>query len=137
LSRFVLDALVTLCWIFEDQATAYTEATLDRLTSGDEAVVPGIWPIEVGNVLAVAERRHMIVPAQSAAFVEQLRQLSITVDLADTDKIFSAVFQAARQYGLSAYDAGYLELAAREGLSLATVDEKLRRAAGGAGVRLA
>jgi predicted nucleic acid-binding protein len=42
----------------------------------------------------------------------------------------------ARTYHLSAYDAAYLELAIREGLPLATLDDDLRRAASDAGVAL-
>lgn len=38
---------------------------------------------------------------------------------------------------LSTYDASYLELAMRDGLSLVTQDERMRAAAGKAGVALA
>ena len=54
MKRFVLDASVTLCWFFEDQATAYTDGVLDRLASGDEALTSRIWPLEVANALVVA-----------------------------------------------------------------------------------
>ena len=39
----------------------------------------------------------------------------------------------ARQQNLTAYDAAYLELALREALPLATLDGRLRRAAGRVG----
>ena len=41
-----------------------------------------------------------------------------------------------REYGLSAYDTSYLELAMRQGLALATQDADLREAATRAGVPL-
>ena len=41
-----------------------------------------------------------------------------------------------RDYGLTAYDAAYLDLAMREDLPLATFDSRLRRAARKAGVTL-
>ena len=41
----------------------------------------------------------------------------------------------ARRYKLSAYDAGYLELALRKGLPLATLDADLAKAAKKAGVK--
>ncbi|MEJ7607732.1 MAG: type II toxin-antitoxin system VapC family toxin [Bryobacteraceae bacterium] len=41
---------------------------------------------------------------------------------------------AAGRYRLTAYDAAYVELAAREGLALATLDGKMRDAALKAGV---
>lgn len=44
---FVADASATLPWRFEDEATPWTEALLDRVESGEEVVVPAHWPIEV------------------------------------------------------------------------------------------
>jgi predicted nucleic acid-binding protein len=42
----------------------------------------------------------------------------------------------AREYNLAAYDAAYLELARREGLLLATIDNRLSEAARDCGVFL-
>ena len=42
----------------------------------------------------------------------------------------------AREYGLASYDAAYLELALREGLLLATIDNRLAEAARNCGVLL-
>ncbi len=50
MSRFVLDASVTLCWCFENQATDYTEAIFEGLSGGDEASVPFIWPLVLQSV---------------------------------------------------------------------------------------
>jgi predicted nucleic acid-binding protein len=36
---------------------------------------------------------------------------------------------AAMRYGLTAYDAAYVDLASREGLTLATLDNAMRKAA--------
>ncbi len=137
MSRLILDASVALCWLFEDQATAYTDSVLDRLVGGDDVVAPTIWPFEIANVVAVAERRKLVNPAQAVAFLQTLGQLSIVVDRTKVEHVFNAVLDAARRYRLSAYDAGYLELAMRESLPLATVDAALRAAARTAGVRLA
>ena len=48
----------------------------------------------------------------------------------------AAVLTLARQHRLSFYDAVYLELAQREGLALATLDNELIKAAPPEGVRL-
>jgi predicted nucleic acid-binding protein len=79
----------------------------------------------------------MVKPAQAATFLEELGQLSIDVDRMGIERVFGAVLETARRYRLSAYDAGYLELAMRETLPLATLDAALRNAARAAGVRLA
>lgn len=133
----MLDASVTLCWLFEDQATAYTDGVLDRIAGEGEALTSAIWPLEVANALAVAERRKLIKAARSAAFVEALRQLPIRIEPTGAERVFSEVLEASRRYRLSAYDASYLDLAIREALPLATVDGPLRNAARAAGVKLA
>jgi predicted nucleic acid-binding protein len=46
------------------------------------------------------------------------------------------LYDAARKYQLSAYDACYLELAFREALPLATLDKGLSAAAAKAGISL-
>ena len=53
---FVLDASLTLSWCFADEATPYSRAVLAMLET-TYAVVPALWPFEVANVLAVAERK--------------------------------------------------------------------------------
>jgi len=55
--RFVLDASVTLAWCFPDEGSKHTEAILDLLADGAEAIAPPIWPLEVANALLVGERR--------------------------------------------------------------------------------
>lgn len=133
--EFVLDTSVTMSWCFEDEATPYTEAALDRLL-GATAVVPAIWPLEVANVLLSAGRRGRLTEAQSARFVELLGALPIVMEQPSVDRIFGSVLPLGRQHGLSAYDAAYLELAARQGLPLATRDERIITAAAAIGVRI-
>lgn len=137
MSRLVLDASVTLCWLFEDQATTYTDSILDRLAAQDEAITSIIWPLEVANVIAVAERRKLIKPAQSVAFLEELGQLPIRVEQIGVERAFANILDCARRHRLSAYDASYLDLAMRESLPLSTVDSALRAAARAAVVEIA
>lgn len=130
---FVLDASTALSWCFEDEATPATDAVLDQLAE-DRAVVPTLWELEITNVLLVGERRGRLTEAQTAHFVALLSALPINVDLAGPD--MTTVLAVGRQHGLSAYDAAYLVLAERDGLPLATLDDRLQRAAQAAGVEL-
>jgi predicted nucleic acid-binding protein len=136
LTRFVLDASVTLAWCFEDEASPYAEAVLEKLAPG-AAVVPSIWPLEVANALLVAERRKRLTRAKVTRFLQVLRSLPIVVDSEGGARALDTVLDLARAHGLSVYDAGYLELALRDGLPLATLDERLKRAARQAGVEVA
>jgi predicted nucleic acid-binding protein len=129
----VIDASCTMAWCFEDEATAETDALLDRLLH-DEAVVPGLWELEVTNVLLGAERRRRITEAQAARFFDLLMQLPIRIDESPTD--VTAVLAAGRRHDLSAYDAAYLVLAERLAAPLATLDDKLAIAGRHAGLEL-
>ena len=132
---FVVDASIALAWCFEDESTPYTESVLDRLQQ-TEAVVPAIWPLEVANVLLTAERRQRLTEAQTVRLAQLLRGLPITIDTEGLTQALGSTLSLGREYGLSAYDTSYLELAMRQGLSLATQDAALRQAAARAGVPL-
>ena len=133
--NFVLDASVTLAWLFEDESSPVTEAILDRLAH-ERAVVPDLWLYEISNVLVVGERRHRLTEAQSHRFMELLLDLPIeTISIAQTTTWMHLV-GLAREHNISAYDASYLEAAMRLGLPLATQDKMLKKAAMRAGVVL-
>ncbi|HME36734.1 MAG TPA: type II toxin-antitoxin system VapC family toxin [Candidatus Sulfotelmatobacter sp.] len=134
--RLVLDASVALAWCFSDESTPYTEGVLDLLAAGVEATTPAIWPLEVANALLVAERRKRITTAQVTSVLQRIASLPISVDPIPVDRAFGQILAAARDEKLTAYDAAYLELAMREGLPLATLDDQLKQSARSAGVAL-
>ncbi len=133
---FVIDASATLPWCFADEATETTNALLTRLRTSDEAIVPAHWPAEVANALLLAVRRMRISPEDVHEFLEDLEALPIRVETITQNLIRARVFPLAEQYNLTVYDAAYLELAIRESLSLATLDDDLRKASRAAGVSL-
>jgi len=130
---FVLDASMALSWCFEDETTGETEAVLDQLGK-DHAIVPSLWELEITNALLVAERRGRLTEAQTTRYVSLLAALPINIDT--SGPAMTTLLALGRQHGLSSYDASYLVLAERDGLALATLDDKLRRAANTAGVVL-
>ena len=131
----VVDNSVHKAWAFEDEADKYCERVLDSFSHAT-ALVPCLWPTEVANVLCVAERRKRITRADALRFLQLLAQLPITIaDSPDSGNIQS-LYLLATDYGLSAYDASYLQLALLEGLPLATRDSALCKATKKAGGRL-
>ncbi len=66
----------------------------------------------------------------------RLAALPIAGDGQTVTRAWSDTIALARAHALSTYDAAYLELALREALPLASLDEKLRRAAAAVGVGL-
>jgi predicted nucleic acid-binding protein len=132
---FVLDASVALHWAFPGAAgEAVYAASVLRAIAEETAYVPGLWGLEVANVLARAEVKGESTEAETEAFVGLLGKIDIAVDAATANQALRSTLQLARRYKLSSYDAAYLELAMREGLPLATLDAALLKAAKRAGV---
>jgi predicted nucleic acid-binding protein len=132
---FVVDASVTLAWCFSDEASDAADEALGRLEH-DQAIAPAIWPLEVANGLRTAERRGRLELADLPRIRDLLLSLPVQVEGVELRTALGEVTEMARSLDLTAYDAAYLALAARLGLSLATVDDRLRRAAASAGVML-
>ena len=133
--QFVLDNSVVMAWCFQDQTNRYTEAVLDKIETA-EAFVPAIWPLEVGNVLLVAERKKLLSKADATRFLSLLRGLPITVEQESPERMLTEILSLAREHRLSTYDASYLDLTMRLGVPLATQDKALTPAAKKCGVSL-
>jgi len=135
---FVLDASAALTWLLSDAKAKdrdYAAALLEALKLGTVAVVPVTWALEIANVLARGEAKGALSEAQSGAFLEMLSGAPIEVDTATFPQALTETLRLARRHRLSSYDASYLELALRNGLPLATLDERLGKAARAAGVK--
>lgn len=133
--QFVLDCSVAISWCLVDENNDYANAILAMMPDC-EAFVPGIWSLEIANVLLVAERRNRMTQEQSSEAITLLQSLLIQVDTATDAFALGATLVLGRQEGLAAYDAAYLELALRLGLPLATLDTRLAEAATRCGVEL-
>ena len=127
-AAFVVDCSIAMAWLFHDEATPKTAALLNRLST-ETALVPAWWYIEITNVLAMAERKGRITPAQSDAFIADLSKLGIEKDEEAPDRAFTHLLALCRRHRLTSYDAIYLDLAIRRRLPLATLDADLRKTA--------
>jgi predicted nucleic acid-binding protein len=133
----VLDASVALAWSLDRPTPAYADRVGRLLLSGVRAVVPALWPLEMANGFAVAERRRLLT---SSEIVEALRYLDVilakSIEVVTDSFSIRTILGTARAFSLTAYDAVYLETALRYGLALATLDRALRAVAAKAGVDL-
>ena len=113
-----------------------TKAAISRrgfsTCSGAEALAPAIWPLELVNALLMAERRKRISVAQVTALLRRIAGLPISVDPTRLGHAFDQIPSVARQQN----DAAYIELGLRAALPLATLDRRLRQAAGRVGITL-
>ena len=124
----VVDASLALGWYFDDERTAATEAALTETTETG-AFVPSLWRLEVANGLQAAIRRGCIDAAFRDRAIAALTLLPIVID-AETDvHAWTTTLGMSDHFGLSAYDAAYLELSLRRDIPLATLDVRLTSAA--------
>ena len=126
--NFVVDNSVVMAWCFEDETSQYADTVLDKLEVST-AIVPSIWPLEVGNVLLVAERKKRLSESDSTRFIALLTELPITIEQEPPGRMLKEILALAREHQLSSYDASYLDLAMRKGLPIATLDNGLVAAA--------
>jgi len=134
LKYLVLDASCAIGWMVDNPTPRLALRALQLLQSGSIGVVPDLWHYEITNALVVAERRGRVSAQVVSGHINDIERLAAFLELSAATP--SSLVTAARQSGLSAYDAAYFELASRRNLPLATLDEKLRAAAQKSGIEL-
>ena len=128
---FVLDNSVTCGWFLQSQTTDFTEAIARRLQE-DQAVVPPWWELELANVLRTACLKQRLTAQGAQEILQRIGSLPISVDRQPVRP--GEILALALRFNLSSYDAGYLELALRLQIPVATADGPLRDAAEASGV---
>jgi predicted nucleic acid-binding protein len=134
LNYLVLDASTAIGWIVGTPTPRIALRALHFLQSGTIGVVPDLWYYEVCNALMTAERQGRASAQLVSSHVSDIERLAAFLEVSPTTP--SALIAAARQSGLTAYDAAYFELALRRNLPLATLDDKMRAVAQRAGIEL-
>jgi predicted nucleic acid-binding protein len=124
-----------LTWCFGDEATQATDDLLLRLMD-EGAYAPSLLPMEMLNVLLMAQRRGRITQETRRNCLAFLHALPIMLDARTVSQAWAVSNLLAERYTLTIYDAVYLELAQRLDLPLATLDADLRKAAKALGVSL-
>jgi predicted nucleic acid-binding protein len=127
----VVDASILVAWAF-DEVNAVASEARERMRR-EAAVAPALWWFEVRNALIQGERRGRFTELGTARFLRDISRLAINVDRMPSEP---GVLTLARRHRMTVYDAAYLELALRETLPLATLDEALAGAARAEGVPL-
>lgn len=131
----VIDSSVTLAWVYPDETTEPIRNVLE-LVINSGAWVPALWKLEVANVLQNGVLRGRTDSSFRDGTLADLAMLPISVDSETDRQAWSATLHLADRYGLTLYDAAYLELAQRRRLPLATLDNELRIAATAEGISL-
>ena len=131
----VLDSSITVAWLYREEATKSVDDIFENLIE-TSAWVPGLWHLEVANVLQIGIRRKRHAADFRDRVLSDLSHFPIHVDPETHRQAWGTTARLADRHGLTVYDAAYLELARRRALPLATLDEDLRAAAASSGVEL-
>ena len=103
-----------------------------ELTSGHALVGPGAIPWEIGNAFSAMLKQRRLTAAQAQEGLRIFHAVPLRLLKVDMSNALSLAHQA----GLYAYDACFLDCAARHAVPLLTLDHGLKRAAQDMGIRL-
>ncbi len=100
----VLDASMTIAWLFADKGTEAAHAVMLRIVA-HRAFVPSLWRLEVANVLRNAVRRGRCDETYVDSSLERLSRFPIEIDDETSLHAWAATLALSRAQGLTPYDA--------------------------------
>ena len=128
----VVDCSVLIAGLLPDEIEEQAQALLEGLQRGAVVVVvPALFYQEISNVLLMAYRRKRISREVLSQYLDVVAMLPLRIDTAASTRssTMKTVCELAEKYGLTTYDASYLEFAIRLDLPLVTLDSDLYNAA--------
>lgn len=123
----VVDASLIIAWLLREERSVEAQQ-VGHLIVEEGAWVPQLFSIEIANVLLQAVRRRRITASYADEQLRRFEDVSLLLDAETSDHAWSTTYRLARDEGLTAYDASYLELALRRDAILATLDVDLAAA---------
>jgi predicted nucleic acid-binding protein len=92
-------------------------------SQADELIAPSIWEAEIANVIWMAARSKVITNDEATAKLALAGRLGI--HSINNRTLWHGALARALTSGVAVYDTLYVELAEREGVPMATFDEKV------------
>ena len=127
MTPWIVDASLAMTWYLADEVDwEYGLCVLDCLDDR-EIRVPALFVYELSNALVTAHRRNRITAEDLNWAFKDISTLKIAIDPA-LQTSPSRLSTLALKYGLTCYDAAYLDLGLRTGFPIATLDKALIRA---------
>lgn len=133
----VLDASVALAWFLPESAEnkSYADQVFDQIAKpGGLALVPISFNLECAIALRRERNRSALSEAGLNRALDMLEQLPM--EMRDVGHSARAILRVAGEYELHPSDALYVELAALNGVPLATLDEAMRATSRSNGIAL-
>lgn len=129
----VFDGSAVIACLAPDE---FADSSLEETLRANPLIAPPIWPDEVTNAILTMVRHGRISTKQADLAIAAFVALAAEIEAPDRTRVAKAIYPLANRYGLTIYDASYLELAQRRKLPLATLDKQLRAAARKARVKV-
>lgn len=119
MSAVVVDASALVAVLFDEP-----EAAPIRASVGGRLIAPTLLRYEIANACASRARRR---PADAARILSKHRAMA-TLRIEHVEPDWVALLDLARRWGLTAYDAAYLQVALARAVPLITLDRQLAAA---------
>ena len=124
--KYVLDSSVALKWVLPEADSGKAIRLRDEYRNGvHELLAPDLFPSEIANGLASAERQLRIRAGESAIFLNDV--LSAAPALQPSAPLLIRAMEIAIATKRAVYDCLYLALAKAEGCELVTADDQFAR----------
>jgi predicted nucleic acid-binding protein len=125
--KYVVDSSVALKWVLPEADSVKAVRLRDEYRNGSqELVAPDIFPSEIANGLASAERQKRIRPGESAIFLNDI--LSAAPALHPSAPLLIRAMELAISTKQAVYDCNYMALAEAENCEMVTADDQFARA---------
>jgi len=126
---YVFDASFVGAQIIPDEKNPLVDKLQATIGEDEEIFVPQLLWYETANIFRNLTLRKRYTFDEVLQFFPLLTAIRLTTDF-ETGSVYSEkLLRICNDYGLSAYDAAYLELAGRKKAVLCTLDENLVKAA--------
>jgi len=132
--RYVIDCSFSTALFLPDEKSVEVRDFFIEHEKGDNITVPLLWWYETNNVLNSAIKRKRLKREDAEAVLRLFDKLALETDTAFGNGYSQDIVSLAQSYGLSSYDAVYLELAIRKKARLMSLDSALLSAAKKSGI---
>lgn len=125
MKRVVIDASVVLKWYLADEEYGQKAiGLLEKYISNElDFLAPSLLEYEVMNGLVIAQKRGRVDKEKIVAAIDGF--INLEIKLKNISSSYTNVLHYCTVYTCSVYDASYLAVSEKEGISLITADERL------------
>lgn len=127
MDRLVVDSSVVVKWYVPESHSNIAQQLLDLYEKGELTfLAPDLLYAELGNIIWKKVRRQEITADDGQDIVQALP--SVTIETTPVEELLIDAYRLAAEHDRTVYDALYLALSRREGISFITADQTLVRA---------